>query len=197
MVGGETSWTNFSPHRRGIPSLNPDFRELVRIAESEEIMYKFHNIPCNRDNIFLKDSLSVVWKGMPCKKVKATPHKTCAVLPLCDLWVFWQMYEFFKQAPGGKSLSVYFFLVCSDLFACSQRISRLRSIAKSIPFRMPLPSKSPSRLLLIDPDWISHFWSITRSAAVSFPSVFTSPATPTVITALSEVIDPNSMSSSQ
>ena len=76
-------------------------------------------------------------------------------------------------------------------------ISMLRSIDKSILFRMPLPSKSPSRPLLIDPDWISHFWSITKSAAVNSPSAFTSPAIPTVMTALSEVMDPNSLSALQ
>ena len=42
----------FSPHRRGIPSLNPDFREFVRIAESKKIMYKFYNIPRDKNNIF-------------------------------------------------------------------------------------------------------------------------------------------------
>ena len=43
---------SFSPHRRGIPSLNPDFREFVRIAESKKIMYKFYNIPRDKNNIF-------------------------------------------------------------------------------------------------------------------------------------------------
>ena len=43
---------NFSPHRRGIPSLNPDFREFARIAESKKIMYKFYNIPRDKNNIF-------------------------------------------------------------------------------------------------------------------------------------------------
>ena len=42
----------FSPHRRGIPSLNPDFREFVRIAESKKIMYKFYNISRDKNNIF-------------------------------------------------------------------------------------------------------------------------------------------------
>ena len=42
----------FSPHRRGIPSLNPDFREFVRIAEIKKIMYKFYNIPRDKNNIF-------------------------------------------------------------------------------------------------------------------------------------------------
>ena len=47
-----TSGSDFSPHRRGIPSLNPDFREFVRIAENKKIMYKFYNIPRDKNNIF-------------------------------------------------------------------------------------------------------------------------------------------------
>ena len=47
-----TSGSDFSPHRRGIPSLNPDFREFVRIAEIKKIMYKFYNIPRDKNNIF-------------------------------------------------------------------------------------------------------------------------------------------------
>ena len=34
---------------RGDP---PDFREFVRIAESKKIMYKFYNIPRDKNNIF-------------------------------------------------------------------------------------------------------------------------------------------------
>ena len=30
----------------------PDFREFVRIAESKKIMYKFYNIPRDKNNIF-------------------------------------------------------------------------------------------------------------------------------------------------
>ncbi|WP_277217515.1 hypothetical protein, partial [Ruminococcus callidus] len=33
-------------------ALNSDFREFVRIAESKKIMYKFHNIPRDKNNIF-------------------------------------------------------------------------------------------------------------------------------------------------